>query len=93
MNRDYVVHLPTGSRPSRGRRAMQWAKLGFVTLPSLGAWLLLAMVRDLLRQPAARSAREASSAPRPSPALVPAQVGSSPGVAVGQDGKAAIDRS
>lgn len=72
---------------------MQWAKLGFVTLPSLGAWLLVAMVRDLLREPAPRSASDASSAPGPSPSLVPAQVGSSPGVAIGQDGKPAIDRS
>jgi hypothetical protein len=72
---------------------MQWAKLVFITAPGLGAWLLLALLHDLVRGPAgAKSKSGADSVPRPSPALVPAQVGSSAGVAIGQDNKPAIDR-
>jgi hypothetical protein len=72
---------------------MQWAKLAFVTAPGLGAWLLLALVHDLVRGPAgAKSKSDANSVARSSPALVPAQVGSSAGVAIGKDNKPAIDR-
>ena len=72
---------------------MQLARLVFVTAPSLGAWLLLALVYDLVRGPAgAKSKSDADSVPRSSPALVPAQVGSSAGVAIGKDNKPAIDR-
>ena len=93
MSSDYVVHLPTASRPTRRRRALQWAKLVFITAPSLGPWLLLALVYDLVRGPAgAKSRSDTDSVPRSSPALVPAQVGSSAGVAIGKDNKPAIDR-
>jgi len=72
---------------------MQWAKLVFVTAPSLAAWLVLALLHDLVRGPAgAKSKSDADSGPRSSPALVTAQVGSSAGVAIGQDNKPAIDR-
>jgi len=72
---------------------MQWAKLVFVTAPGLGAWLILALVHDLVRGPAAAKSRsDAESVPLSSPALVPAQVGSSSGVAIGQDKQPSIDR-